>query len=212
MSIPQTQSTASAASPGEVPQRTIKRRAVEAAIWGMPFVSVDAMRQAYFRDAGAKYNDILYFSKPSDWRFQFTTPNASTLYFNFNLKDGPAVLDVPPTIGAGLFGSLVDAWEVPVTDVGPSGDDQGKGGKIPPAATKLQKGGSRRILSGPVSNGQWICPAPRHPARVLGSGSGEGHRPREEDPLVLVGAGGRSTQAELHRHVRKTPRRCGGIR
>jgi hypothetical protein len=54
----------------------------------MPLVSVDAMRQAYFRDAGAKYNDILYLSKPSDWKFQFTTPNASThyVYFNFNLK------------------------------------------------------------------------------------------------------------------------------
>jgi hypothetical protein len=113
------------------------RRAVEAAIWGMPMVSVDTMRQALFRDAGAQYNDILYFSEPSDWKFQFTTPNASThyVYFNFNLRHGPVVLDVPPTIGAGLFGSLVDAWEVPVSDVGPAGDDQGKGGKyllVPP--------------------------------------------------------------------------------
>ena len=97
----------------------------------MPLVSVDAMRQALFRDAGAQYNDILYFSKASNWKFQFTTPNASThyVYFNFNLKDGPVVFDVPPTVGAGLFGSLVDAWEVPVADVGPAGDDQGKGGK-----------------------------------------------------------------------------------
>jgi hypothetical protein len=42
-------------------RRTVQRRAVKAAIWGMPLVSVDAMRQAYFRDAGAKYNDILSF-------------------------------------------------------------------------------------------------------------------------------------------------------
>jgi hypothetical protein len=79
----------------------------------------------------------VYFSKPADWRFQFTTPNASThyVYFNFNLKDGPVVLDVPPAVGAGFFGSLVDAWEVPLTDVGASGDDKGKGGKnllVPP--------------------------------------------------------------------------------
>lgn len=118
-------------------ERTVQRRAVEAAIWGMPMVSVDAMREALFRDAKAHYNDILYWSKASDWKFQFTTPNASThyVYFNFNLKDGPVVLDVPPTVGAGLFGSLVDAWEVPVSDVGPAGDDQGKGGRyllIPP--------------------------------------------------------------------------------
>jgi hypothetical protein len=121
----------------ELAQRTVHRRAVEAAIWGMPLVSVDAMRQAYFRDAGAKYNDIVYFSKSSDWKFQFTTPNASThyVYFNFNLKDGPVVLEVPAAVGAGLFGSLVDAWEVPVADVGASGDDKGKGGKyllLPP--------------------------------------------------------------------------------
>ena len=42
-------------------RRTVQRQAVKAAIWGMPLVSVDAMRQAYFRDAGAKYNDILSF-------------------------------------------------------------------------------------------------------------------------------------------------------
>lgn len=121
----------------ELAKRTLQRRAVEAAIWGMPIVSVDVMRQAFFRDAGAKYGDIIYFSKPSDWKFQFTTPNASTryVYFNFNLKDGPIVLEVPPTVGAGLFGSLLDAWEVPLADVGPEGEDAGKGGKyllLPP--------------------------------------------------------------------------------
>ena len=40
----------------ELTRRTIERRAVEAAIWGMPMVSVDAIRQAIFRDAGANYN------------------------------------------------------------------------------------------------------------------------------------------------------------
>jgi hypothetical protein len=132
---------ASAASPAPA-NRTgaddaVQRRAVEAAIWGMPLVGMDAMRQAYFRDAGAQYNDIIYWSKPADWRLQFTTPNASTyyIYFNFNLRDGPVVLDVPAAVGAGLFGSIVDAWQVPVTDVGPAGDDAGKGGKyllVPP--------------------------------------------------------------------------------
>jgi hypothetical protein len=64
----------------QLAQRTVERRAVEAAIWGMPLVNTDAMRQAYFRDVGAKYNDICYFSKPQDWKFQVTTPNASTNY------------------------------------------------------------------------------------------------------------------------------------
>jgi hypothetical protein len=114
----------------------IRRRAVEAAIWAMPIVSVDAMRQAFFR-AGARYHDILYLSRPADWRLQITTPNASSLYvyFNFTLKDGPVVIEFPAAVGAGLFGSVLDAWQVPLADVGPEGEDHGNGAKyllLPP--------------------------------------------------------------------------------
>lgn len=121
----------------DLARRTIERRAVEAAIWGMPLVNTDALRQAYFRDVGAKYNDICYFSTPADWRFQVTTPNASTnyVYFNFNLKDGPVVVEIPAAVGAGLLGSMVDAWDAPIADIGPAGEDQGKGGNyllLPP--------------------------------------------------------------------------------
>jgi hypothetical protein len=124
----------------DLARRTVERRAVEAVIWGVPLVNTDAMRQAYFRDVGAKYNDICYFSKPAEWRFQVTTPNASTnyVYFNFNLKDGPVVVEVPAAVGAGLLGSMVDAWDVAMTDIGPAGADQGKGGKyllLPPGYT-----------------------------------------------------------------------------
>ena len=124
-------------TPAELAQRTLHRRAVEAAIWGMPLVNTDAMRQAYFRDVGAKYNDICYFSRPADWHFQVTTPNASTnyVYFNFNLKDGPVVVQIPAAVGAGLLGSMIDAWDVAMTDIGPAGEDKGKGGKyllLPP--------------------------------------------------------------------------------
>src|SRR6267154_4170117 len=121
----------------DLARRTIERRAVEAAIWGMPLVNTDAMRQAYFRDVGAKYSVICYFSKPADWKFQVTTPNASTnyIYFNFNLKDGPVVVEIPAAVDAGLLGSMVDAWDEPMNDIGPAGEDQGKGGKyllLPP--------------------------------------------------------------------------------
>jgi hypothetical protein len=130
-------STSPSLSTEELAQRTVARRAVEAAIWGMPLVNTDAMRQAYFRDAGAKYNDICFFSKPADWRYQVTTPNASTnyVYFNFNLKDGPIVVEIPEAVGAGLLGSMIDAWDVAMTDIGPAGEDQGSGGKyllLPP--------------------------------------------------------------------------------
>ena len=46
-------------SPEELARRAIERRAVEAAIWGMPLVTFDAMRQAFLRDASAQYNDIV---------------------------------------------------------------------------------------------------------------------------------------------------------
>jgi hypothetical protein len=121
----------------ELAQRALHRRAVEAVIWGMPLVNTDAMRQAYFRDIGAKYNDICFFSKPADWRFQVTTPNASTnyVYFNFNLKDGPVVLEVPAGVGAGLLGSLIDAWDVTTAGIGPEDENHGQAAKyllLPP--------------------------------------------------------------------------------
>lgn len=136
---------AQSVSSEDLARRAVERRAVEAAIWGMPMVSVDAMRQAFFR-AGARYGDVVYLSKPADWKFQTTTPNASSLYvyLNFNTKDGPVILDFPPPIGAGLFGSLLDAWSLPVADVGPEGEDKGKGGKyllLPPGYRGKVPGG-----------------------------------------------------------------------
>jgi hypothetical protein len=130
----------------ELDERTLHRRAVEAAIWGMPIVAFDAMREAFFRDAGAKYGDVCFLSKPADWKLQITTPNASSLYvyLNFNTKDGPVVYEIPPAVGAGLFGSINDAWQTPLVDVGPAGDDEGKGGKyllLPPGYTEAEPAG-----------------------------------------------------------------------
>jgi len=146
-------SPASAAfTPAELARRTLQRRGVEAAIWGMPLVSVDAMRQASLRDAGAKTGDILYLSKPADWRFQATTPNATMLsaYFNFNLADGPVVVDVPASIGAQLSGTFIDAWERPLADAGADGEDQGMGGSyllLPPGDTPALPDGPVPIRS-----------------------------------------------------------------
>lgn len=118
--------------------------AVAAAIWGMPIVAMDAMRQAYFRDAQANYNDVVYLSQ--GWKNQITTPNSSSiyLYFNFNTKDGPVVIEMPPAVGGGIFGTLENAWQVPLADYGPKGLDAGKGGKylvLPPGYKgKIPKG------------------------------------------------------------------------
>src|SRR6266702_7642901 len=125
-------------SPNELQQRMLERRAVDAVIWGMPIVSLDALRQAYFRDAKAKYGDIIWWPKGSSWKNQSLTPNTSLryLYVFFNTKDdGPMVLDLPPAAnGSSFLGTIADAWQVPLTDVG----FEGKGGKylvLPPDYT-----------------------------------------------------------------------------
>ncbi len=111
---------------------TYYRRAVETAIWGMPIVAAKAIRDGYENDLGAHYNDIVYHSKTADWKFQTTTPNASTyyIYAAYNItKDGPIVIEVPSADGAGIYGQLCDMWDIPLAIVGPGGEDKGKGGK-----------------------------------------------------------------------------------
>ena len=50
----------------ELARRTLKRRAVEAVIWGMPAVNFDLMYQAFVGVKGGP-NQIAYWSRPLDW-------------------------------------------------------------------------------------------------------------------------------------------------
>jgi hypothetical protein len=131
------QNAAGRPSSAELTKRTLERRAVDAAIWGMPIVSFDVMRQGYFRGAKAHCGDIMYWSRFSTWKNQTVTPDTSSRYVAFftNTKEGPVVVEVPPAGDAALFGTLLDAWQVPLIDVGPTGEDLGNGGKyllLPP--------------------------------------------------------------------------------
>lgn len=128
--LPTTSLAQPAAAPSSAVTPAFERRAAEAAIWGIPLVSFDAMRDAYFRDADASYNDILYWSKPSNWKNQTTTPNSTShyVYANINLQDGPVVFVMPPSGKLSVYGNLQDAWQIPVEDFGPAGIDEGKGG------------------------------------------------------------------------------------
>ncbi|WP_426128266.1 DUF1254 domain-containing protein [Pararhizobium sp. PWRC1-1] len=125
-------------SPTELQQRTVARRAVDAVIWGMPIVALDALRQAYYRDGKAKNGDIIWWPKGSTWKNQSLTPNTSLRYlyaFVSTKDDGPIVLDLPAGAnGSSFLGTVADAWQVPLTDVG----FEGKGGKfliLPPDFT-----------------------------------------------------------------------------
>jgi len=117
--------------------RTLRARAVEAVIWGMPVVNFDLMRQAMIRAGGAD-NQIVYWSQPLSWKNQTLTPNPDTIYFMpfYNTAAaGPMVLEIPPAEGGSITGSIDDCWQGALEDVGPAGVDQGKGGKyliLPP--------------------------------------------------------------------------------
>ena len=114
------------------------QRGVQAVIWGMPAVGIAALREATFRDLGSRYNDVVYMSNVPEPRHELLTASDEAPYVMvmLNLKDGPAVLDVPPAADEVAFsGSAVDSWMVPIADVGPAGDDAGRGGKylfLPP--------------------------------------------------------------------------------
>src|SRR5208337_3621507 len=120
----------------ELNRRTVERRAVDAVIWGVPVVSLDMMRQAYFRDGKAEYNDIIWWPKGADWKNQSLATNTIVRYIYFfsnTKKSGPVVFELPPAVAgaAGFYGTVMDAWQVPLTDVGVGG----KGGKyllLPP--------------------------------------------------------------------------------
>ncbi|MCP4383030.1 MAG: DUF1254 domain-containing protein [Hyphomicrobiales bacterium] len=122
----------------DVNRDLIVQRACEAAIWGIPAVAAYDIELAIQRDAGAAPGVVAYMSAPMDSRHGFLTANDVTPYTFTGLttKDGPIVIDVPPAGDkAAFFGTIVNAWQVPIADVGTTGEDEGAGGKyliLPP--------------------------------------------------------------------------------
>ncbi|MHC2439031.1 DUF1254 domain-containing protein [Bradyrhizobium sp. USDA 4451] len=124
-------------APDELAGRNIHRRAVEAMIWAMPAVNTDLMLQAMLTSTKAKVNEIVYWSKPVNWKNQTLTPNPDSIYFMsfWSVKDGPVVIEIPPAQGGSIAGNIVTSWQMPLEDAGPDGADKGQGGKyviLPP--------------------------------------------------------------------------------
>jgi hypothetical protein len=121
----------------ELARSTVHRRAVEAVIWGMPAVNYDLMYQAAVHAKGG-FNQVIYWSHLPDWKIQTLTPNTDAIYLSpfINTKDvGPVVLEIPPADEGSITGTIMDAWQCPLEDVGPAGVDKGKGGNyliLPP--------------------------------------------------------------------------------
>jgi hypothetical protein len=79
-------------------ERAIYRRAVEAAIWGMPAVNYELMYAEMVGKVGGGFNQILFWSRLLDWKNQTLTPNPDVIYLMpfINTTDvGPMVLEIP---------------------------------------------------------------------------------------------------------------------
>ena len=122
--------------------RLIRNRGIEAVIWGMPAVNYDRMLQEMLAKTQARENEIVFWSRPVDWKNQTLTPNPDAIYLMtfVNTKEvGPVVIEIPPADGGSLNGNIVTLWQMPLEDAGPSGADRGKGGKylfLPPGYSK----------------------------------------------------------------------------
>jgi hypothetical protein len=117
------------------------QRAFEAVLWNMPAVAIYGFRRAAFDNLGLKDNDIIAYSGTATPLLEAITANSTTPYITAftDLRKGPVVLEVPVASAEGsVYGQVVDAWQFTIADVGPSGLDGGKGGKLlftPPRAT-----------------------------------------------------------------------------
>lgn len=114
-----------------ISDRVMHYRAIDSVVWAMPLLNFKQFRDGH-KALGVGYNDIAYHTKIQDWKFQTATPNNTTPYVNFfwNIEDGPVVIEIPPSAdGVGIFGTLMDAWQRPIDDVGAKGRDKGNGGK-----------------------------------------------------------------------------------
>ena len=116
-------------NPAQLAERALHRRAVEALIWGMPAVNYERMLQAAL-DNGAKANQVVYWSRPVNWKNQTLTPNPDTIYLNpfYDTTAGPVVVEIPPADADHVIvGSFDVAWQNALADVGPAGADKGNG-------------------------------------------------------------------------------------
>jgi hypothetical protein len=123
--------TSASAEEQTISDRVMHYRAIDSVVWAMPLLNFKQFRDGH-KALGVKRNDVAYHSKIQDWKFQTATPNNTTPYVNFfwNVEDGPIVIEIPPSAdGIGIFGTLMDAWQRPIDDVGAKGRDKGIGGK-----------------------------------------------------------------------------------
>lgn len=130
------------------------QRASQAYLWALPIVGFASWQDAHRRVFGAADTDMVIYESVKD-KLGILTPNATTPYI-IGLPDlsktGPLVVDYPAGATAGGIG---DFWQRPITDMGESGPDKGKGGKylvIGPGQTVPASATAYRIVKAPTTN------------------------------------------------------------
>lgn len=135
--IADTTIAASAFKAANVQEQHVYNCAFNTVIWGMPAVNSELMHESLLQAKG-DYNQVVYWSGLLNDKNQTLTPNPDVIYVNpfYDTRNGPVVLEIPPASGASsITGSVDDAWQTAIEDVGPAGVDKGKGGKyliLPP--------------------------------------------------------------------------------
>jgi hypothetical protein len=113
------------------------RRAFEIVLWSIPAVELYGFYRG-IKAVGGGPNVVIAWSKLATSKAELLTANNTTPYIfaMTDLRQGPVVIDVPAaTDKASLYGQIVDHWQMTIADVGPIGEDKGKGGKyllLPP--------------------------------------------------------------------------------
>ncbi len=110
------------------------QRACQAYVWAIPAMGFWALRRAMREQLGTPDGQMCTFLNFAD-KAGMLTPNITTAYgfvFWDLATQGPLVIEAPalPTAGG-----VLDIWQRPVTDVGQTGPDGGKGGSyliLPP--------------------------------------------------------------------------------
>ena len=132
------------------------QRATQVFLWGLPAVGFHNLHQAHLKNFGARDGDIVLYQSIKD-KAGMLTPNLTTMYaFSFwNLaENGPMVVEVPPGATAG---GVNDIWQRPITDMGQTGPDKGKGGKyliLPPGSAPVKARGYT-VIKSPTNQVWW---------------------------------------------------------
>jgi hypothetical protein len=127
--------------------------ATQSFLWGIPIASFANFQYYLHQDFGFGQFDLMETKTLSD-KLGILTANATTPYIlcTPNLSEtGPVVIEVP---AGSIAGMVDDFWQRPITDIGLSGPDQGKGGKylITPPGYEGEKPDDYFVFESPTNN------------------------------------------------------------